>query len=91
MIRAVFEAVKSLEKTVKDKQKKRNQPGRAGRPWDDEEAEKAAIAYDKGFSIKEIANKHQRTNGAIESQLVKMGKISESEIRHRRNEKGEHL
>ena len=79
VIRAMFAAVKALEKAAKAKQQKSIQPGRAGKRWDDEEAEKVATAYDKGFPIKEIANKYQRTKFAIESQLVKMGKISKSE------------
>ncbi|MCK5563769.1 MAG: hypothetical protein KAJ07_00860 [Planctomycetes bacterium] len=82
VIRAMFEAVKALEKSVKAKQRKKNLPQRVGKPWDNEEAEKAATAYDKGFGIKEIATKHQRTNGAIKSQLVKMGKISKDEIQN---------
>ncbi len=72
---AMIASVKALEKAVKAKQRKNNQPGRAGRPWDDEEAEKVSTAYDKGIGIKEIANKHQRTKWAIESRLAKMGKI----------------
>jgi len=50
-------------------------PERAGRPWGDKEDELLAKRFDDGVDIKKLAIKHKRTRGAIESRLVKLGKI----------------
>ncbi len=49
---------------------------RLGQKWDVEEKELLKQEIDKGFSIKEIAQLHNRSTGAITSQLLKMGYIT---------------
>lgn len=80
-IRALSRAVIALEYIVKQRERKNNLPERAGKPWDEEETETLLKQYDEGFSFSQIAKEHQRTRGAIEAQLAKMGKIPFNESR----------
>lgn len=73
--RALCAAVISLEKTVKVKNKKLILPERAGKPWDKTESDLLINHFDGGMKIGELAKEHQRTRGAIEAQLAKLGKI----------------
>ncbi len=76
VVRALQKAIEALSKEVKHENKKnRIPPARAGKPWDETESETLVREFDKGTNIGELAKQHQRTRGAIESQLVKLGKI----------------
>lgn len=50
-------------------------PNRNGETWKPEEDERLAQAFDSGAAIKELAASHERTNGAIRSRLVRLGRI----------------
>ncbi len=75
IVRALFMAIDALETAAKRKERKRNLPERAGKPWDEEESKLLIKRFDDGEPISEIAKEHKRTTGAINSQLVKLGKI----------------
>ena len=75
-IRALFAAIEALEKQKKAKIRKKEQPGSAGKPWNEEEDNRMLQAYDAGTPIIEISEAHGRTVGAIESRLVRHGRIN---------------
>ncbi|MBP1935113.1 hypothetical protein [Ammoniphilus resinae] len=50
-------------------------PPNSGKPWVPLEDQELIRAYKCGHHIQEIAKKHQRTEGAIMSRLVKLGVI----------------
>ena len=76
-VRALFTAIDALETVAKRKEKRKNVPERAGKPWDDDESRLLIKRFDEGAPVSEIAREHKRTTGAIKSQLLKLGKISQ--------------
>ena len=50
-------------------------PARGGESWNEEEDGTLLSEFNEGLTISEIAEKHQRTNGAIQSRLIKHGVI----------------
>jgi hypothetical protein len=83
-IRSLYTAIDALEKVLKNQERKRSLPDRAGKPWDKEESDLLVKRLDEGIGIAQLAKEHLRTRGAIESQLAKLGKIPER-ILYRRN------
>ena len=75
-VRALHTAIKALEKSRKASAAK-NLPGNSGTPWDKSEERRMVKAYNSGKPIKEIAKRHERTEGAIMSRLVKLGVVEE--------------
>ncbi|MFW5872483.1 MAG: hypothetical protein ACOCVN_00700 [bacterium] len=73
VVRALFNAC-ALLKDVKVK-KPKEIPPRQGTPWAEEEDKKLAIAFQDNTPIKELANIHQRSTGAIKSRLQKHGLV----------------
>lgn len=69
-IRALFTAIRALEGAPQ-----KDGPAKAGGKWTDDEDKQLVEAFDAGTSIKDLAASHQRSNGAIRSRLVKLGKI----------------
>ena len=55
--------------------RKMNRPDGAGAPWTEDEDRQLDEEYNSGMKISEIANIHDRTNGAIRSRLKKHGLI----------------
>ncbi|MBN2591847.1 MAG: hypothetical protein JXA96_18410 [Sedimentisphaerales bacterium] len=53
----------------------RQKPERAGQKWDLQENKLLSERFDNGMNISQLAEKHQRTKGAITSRLVRIGKI----------------
>ena len=51
-------------------------PERAGIAWTPEEDTELLSAFEQGVAIAALASKHARTRGAIESRLVKHGRLS---------------
>jgi len=76
VVRALFTAIEALERTQKRSQRKRHLPEKAGTPWTPQEDEGLSRAFDGGKSIEDLAKAHQRTRGAIESRLAKLGTIA---------------
>jgi hypothetical protein len=74
VIRALFCAVRELEKL--DKRKRSNHlPDNAGKPWSEEEDARLLDAFDAGTPVKELAERHARTKGSIESRLMRHGRL----------------
>ena len=51
-------------------------PCRAGIAWTPEEDRELLSAFGQGATIAALASKHERTRGAIESRLVKQGRLN---------------
>lgn len=76
-VRALYAAIAALEAAHKRERRKKALPRRAGQPWDDEESSLLMSRFEQGMGIKELARHHERTKGAIVSQLEKLGKNPE--------------
>jgi len=76
IVRALHTAIEALEKSAKNAERKRLLPARAGKSWDRAECDLLVKRFDDGADIAQLAKDHQRTRGAIQSQLVKLGKIT---------------
>ncbi len=74
-IRALFVAAEALEHIQKSNDKQQQLPGHAGNAWTDEEDQRLVSTFKSGNTIKQLAEEHQRTEGAIRSRLVKHGLI----------------
>ncbi|MDE2058499.1 MAG: hypothetical protein KGL31_13980 [candidate division NC10 bacterium] len=77
VIRALFQTLEALERLNERGKRQRIMPPNAGRPWTEEEDRLLSEAFDGGTSMKDLALKHGRTDGAIAARLVKLGKVSE--------------
>jgi hypothetical protein len=73
VLRALLAGIDALEKSVT--RKNRVLPAGAGKPWDAEEDESLVADFETGTAIGELAQNHQRTEGAIRSRLMKLGKL----------------
>jgi hypothetical protein len=71
-IRALFLAIAALEK----QKPKRELPSNVGKAWNEQEDAELGNSFDTGLSIQELAQKHQRTTGAIKSRLIRLGKLT---------------
>ncbi|MBU9721643.1 MULTISPECIES: hypothetical protein [Bacillaceae] len=76
-VRALFLAIKGLEQLEKNEKRRKQLPDNAGKGWEEQEEYLLANGFDSGKTINELAEIHQRTNGAIRSRLVKLRKIEE--------------
>ena len=77
VIRALFVAVKALDRAAKRAERDNSLPDNAGRSWSDVEDKELLAIFDAGTPVKEIATKHGRTRGAIASRLVRLGRIKD--------------
>ncbi|MEQ1663516.1 MAG: hypothetical protein ABL877_12560 [Thiobacillus sp.] len=79
VVRALFTAKFALQVTRKAQKqpapKDPNLPTHAGNSWSEEEDRQLVSAFESGNAVKELALKHQRTDGAIRSRLIKLGKL----------------
>jgi len=73
VLRALLAGIEALEKA--DQKKSRVLPGAAGKPWDAEEDASLVADFESGTAIAELAQTHQRTEGAIRSRLMRLGKL----------------
>ena len=73
VVRALHTALKYMES--EPEKPKRPQPENAGKPWTDEDEEVLCRMFDTGCTKKEICNHFQRSRGAIEARLIRLGKI----------------
>ena len=76
-VRALFHAVLAIEKNKEGNSGTRTLTARlanAGQAWTREEDEQLIQEFDSGIPIKELAKIHQRTGGAIEARLARLGK-----------------
>ena len=75
VIRALFIATKALDGLTKREQRKKTLPDKAGMAWSKLEDSELLSDFDVGRSIKDIAAKHGRTEGAISARLIRLGRI----------------
>jgi len=76
VVRALYVAVKALERLEQRERRDSHLPAQAGKAWTVEEDEKLCEEFDSGLSVSELAEKHNRSSGAIRSRLQKLGKLT---------------
>jgi len=76
-VRALVLAVKALERMEARESRIQRLPQNAGNTWHPEEQERLLKRFEEGVPIKELAKEHGRTEGAIRSRLMKLGKLVE--------------
>ena len=80
VIRALFVAAKALElMAAKSVRPAAAAPGNAGKSWTDDEDQRLVAAFDAGTPVAALARTHERTTGAINSRLVKLGRLQASD------------
>ena len=75
VVRALFVAARALERVERIERQRETLPDHAGRAWDAAEEQKLCEEFDAAKTVAEIAKIHQRTRGAIQSRLERLGKI----------------
>jgi len=75
-VRALFKAIEALSRIQSRQMRQGALPENAGEPWAEEEDNQLIKSFDGGKSFKEISEEHKRTEGAIKSRLLKLGKIT---------------
>jgi hypothetical protein len=73
VLRALLAGIEALEKAAK--RKSRPLPTGAGKPWDAEEDQSLISEFERAISVPDLAQMHQRTEGAIRSRLIRLGKL----------------
>lgn len=76
VLRALTTAIRVLERQQERERRIRFLPANAGKPWDKTEQGQLCRDFDAGISIKELASRFGRTQVAIQSRLVKLGRIT---------------
>lgn len=75
VIRALGRAVTVFRQYIDRNIGEDGTPARVGQPWSAEEDERLLKAFDNGAAIEELAVAHERSRGAIQSRLVRLGRI----------------
>ncbi|MFN3166952.1 MAG: hypothetical protein ACE37H_07800 [Phycisphaeraceae bacterium] len=80
VVRALHVAIRHLESALGHRRglpppaaSGANQPARAGHPWDAAEDRRLASAFKKGQRVRQLAQAHVRTEGAIRARLKHLG------------------
>jgi hypothetical protein len=73
VIRALF----AVSQALRDQptRTRREQPANAGKAWSDEEDAQLAAAFDAGAAVKQLAADLGRSAFAVETRLIKLGKL----------------
>jgi len=79
VIRALHLAATALQQAASTARKNQSLPSSTGKPWTPDEDQALLAAFDSGSKIKQLAAAHLRTNGAIRSRLMKLGRIDPHE------------
>jgi hypothetical protein len=74
-VRALFHALKGLKILDSREKRAKTLPRNAGKAWSEEEDQQLINSFEAGVMIKDLSTQHGRTQGAIQSRLVKLGKI----------------
>jgi hypothetical protein len=74
-VRALMTAIQAVERQQERERRVAFLPGNTGKAWDKTEQERLCRDFDAGASIKELALLHGRTQVAIQSRLIKLGRI----------------
>lgn len=75
ILRALFVAIRALEQRKVRQTREKSLPENASKPWEESEGERLYNSFDAGTTLMELARQHNRTEGAIESRLVRLGKL----------------
>jgi hypothetical protein len=75
IVRALFAAREALERASESERRRQSLPTNTGAPWAADEDSRLAAAFDEGKSLVDLARAHDRTRGAIQARLVKLGKM----------------
>lgn len=75
VVRALTVAVAALGRQAGTKEREGGRPARVGHAWTPDEDEMLLSAFDRGATVGKLAAKHERTRGAIQSRLVKLGRL----------------
>ena len=80
VIRALFIAAKALElmAAAKPARAAAAAPGNAGKAWTEDEDQRLLAAFDAGTPVAELVRTHERTTGAINSRLIRLGRLQVS-------------
>ena len=73
VVRALHTVLKALDLTQKKASKPRAE--NAGKPWTESDDCTLCEMYDAGYSKRELCEHFNRSSGAIDSRLVKLGKM----------------
>jgi hypothetical protein len=82
VVRALFIAARALERVERIERRDQTLPEHAGRAWDVAEEQQLCDEFAAGKTVAELAQIHQRTRGAIQSRLERLGKIAPEARRH---------
>lgn len=74
-IRALHLALQALEMYADKASRQESLPTNAGRAWSEEEDRVLCTEFHDGFTLRQLAVNHKRTVGAIQSRLMRLGKI----------------
>ncbi len=74
-IRALYVALEKLRASESRRERNMDLPGNTGKSWAPEEDASLKEEFDSGMDILAMAKKHERTRWAIQSRLMKLGKI----------------
>ena len=74
-VRALFLAIRALERLEARKRREQHLPENAGKPWNSEEVERLLKSFDSGMIIRQLADEHMRTEGAMSSRLIRLGRL----------------
>jgi DNA-binding NarL/FixJ family response regulator len=74
VIQALFLAINALERVERIDQRRAVLPEHTGRAWATAEEQQLCEEFDSGKSVREIAEIHQRTKGAIQARLNRLGR-----------------
>ena len=72
VIRALSVAVEAVKRMKKTEGRKKDLPAKAGTPWSVDEDKRLVEEFEAGKSVGELAEKHERSMGAIQSRLVRI-------------------
>lgn len=77
VIRALFIAARALESPAAAKAARpaSTAPAKAGKSWAEDEDQRLLAAFDSGTPVAELARAHERTTGAINARLVRLGQL----------------
>jgi len=79
-VRALYKAINALKWQMEQKLDPADLPKNAGKPWPKQELGELHEEFRQGKSIDELAEKHQRTRGAIEAQLLRLVLLDQQQI-----------
>ena len=88
VIRALVVAAKALELvSTKPARGTRSTPPNAGKAWDEVEDQRLLAAFDANTPIAALASAHERTRGAINARLMRLGRLQPSGAPNRASER----